>query len=173
MPGAHRPDMEEVAPEFLQQRPRAPHIFVAATDHDGERAVLCLRQRARHRRVDQPDLLGAERHGEGLRPGRIGGAHVDDQRSRLQRRQRFDHDLAHHSAVGQHGEQDLGSLRGRAHGRMRAIAALVVGLHGVAGSGEVGRHGHAHGAEADEGYSFDANTSRAQRNAATAAGTPA
>jgi hypothetical protein len=43
----------------------------------------------------------------------------------------------------------------------------------MAGSGQVRRHRRAHRAEADEGYSFDANTSRAQRKAATAEGTPA
>jgi hypothetical protein len=56
---------------------------------------------------------------------------------------------------------------------VRAVAADVVGLYGEAGARQVRRHGHAHRAQADEGYSLDANTSRAQRNAATAAGTPA
>jgi len=110
---------------------------------------------------------------EGARPGGVGRAHVDDQAAFLQARQRLQHDLAHDVAVGQHGDEDVGIHGRRLDGRVRAVAVGVVRLKRIAGGGQVRRHGRTHGAQTDEGYSFDANTSRAQRKAATAEGTPA
>ena len=172
MPGAERPDVEELAAELLQHRPCPGDVGGIAADHDGERAVSRLDDRARHRRIDERDAVRRERVAQRAAARRVGRAHVDDERAALERRQRLEHHLAHRIAVGQHGDEHIRSLHRLAQRRMRAVAARVVGLDGKARGGKVRGHGHAHRAQADEGYSFDANTSFAQRNATTAAGTP-
>ena len=164
--------MEDIGAHLRKDRRRTLHVFRGAAHHDGERGVLGFCDRARYRRVHHGDAVRRQRPAE--RPGsrRVGRAHVDDQRAVAKRGHGLEHHVAHHAAVGQHGDEDVGALRRGAHGRAVAVAGAVERLHGVASRGQVAGHRPTHGAEADEGYSFDANTSFAQRNATTAAGTP-
>jgi len=164
--------MEDVVAHPLEHRPRAFYVGARTADHDGKRRIFCFRDRARHRRVDHGHAVRRERAPHCPRAGRIGGAHVDDERTFAQARHRLEHHFAHHAAVGQHGDEHVRPGHRLARGRGIAVARLVECLQAIAGSGEVGGHRSAHRAEADEGYSFDAKTSFAQRNATTAAGTP-
>jgi hypothetical protein len=172
VPGAERAAVEDIGAHLLQDRARTLDVRRRAADHDGERRVLRFGDRAGDRRVHHGDAVRGERASE--RPGacRVGRAHVDDEPARLEARQRLEHDLADDIAVGQHGDEHIHPVHSLPHGGMTAVARPVVRLQRIAGPRQVGGHRPAHGAEADEGYSFDAKTSFAQRNATTAAGTP-
>jgi hypothetical protein len=94
------------------------------------------------------------------------------ERPLLQARQCLEHHLPHDVAVGQHGDEDIRVPGRLAHRAPVALPVRIERLKGIAGRRDMGGHRPAHRAEADEGYSFDAKTSFAQRNATTAAGTP-
>ena len=172
MAGAERPAMEDGAAHLRENGPRALHVGIRAADHDGERRVLRLRDRAGHRRIHHRDAVRRERAAERPRARRIGRAHVDDERAFTQVRHGFQHHVSDHAAVRQHGDDDIGFAYRRAHGRGVAMARAVERPERIAGRPQMGAHWSTHGAQPDERYSFDAKTSFAQRNATTAAGTP-
>ncbi len=115
---------------------------------------------------------GGKHRFQRARGRRIRRAHVDHHRAGGQRGQGFEHRFAHCLAVGQHGDERIGVLRGFANRGLVAGSLEVERLHREAGALEVRGHRHAHRAEADERYFSDWKTSFAARNATTAAGTP-
>jgi hypothetical protein len=123
--GAERPDVKELLAHRAQNRTGFFHVFAVAADHDRERRVLRLYDRAGHRGIEHSHAFGLQRGGEGPRADGIGRAHVDDERARRQRRQRFEHRFAHRLAVGQHGDQRIGTLR-RLQRRIAITAAVAI-----------------------------------------------
>ncbi len=172
MPGTERTAMEDLRAHLAEDRPRALHILFRTADHDGERGVLRFGDGARDRRIEHRDAVRSESAAERPRARRVGGTHVDDERAFAENGERLEHYFAHRGAVGQHGNEHVRCVHRLANRPAITVAGAVESAQVVAARGQMRAHRPAHGAEADERYSFDAKTSLAQRKATTAAGTP-
>ncbi len=119
---------------------------------------------ARYGRVEHGEAGGLRRRGDGAGAVDVDGRAVDQQRlclrDRLDEAALVEPHLAHVFTGGQHGDDDLGALRrlGGARGRGATCSDEGVARGGIdvvardpmARLDEIGRHGRAHVAEADE-----------------------
>lgn len=163
---AERPEREEVGADRAQHGLPRREVFLACADHDGERGGPRAAHAPADGRVDQADAARRRARGEAAGGLRAHRAEIEDDVAVLRpgeepgrTRRAEDHGLDD-ALVRQREQRHARPARqrgkiGRARGAQalelgRGLRALVVDRHRVAGFQDVGGHGSAHVAGADE-----------------------
>jgi hypothetical protein len=171
--GARAAGVEDVFPHRRQDRLAAGEGVLGAANHEGQGGIRGADRSARDRGVEHGEARSRGRRGDGAGAVHVGGGAIDQQglgvlgvlgilgvRDRLDQAALVQPGLAHFRAGGQHGDDEVGVLCSRRRAGCGGAAGGGQGLERggteviagdvVAGLDEVGSHGCAHVAEADE-----------------------